>query len=190
MNMTILFVFSIVTTIIIDFLTYKNDEEIELKERKIKRITKNFISNCLTFLIVTLIFSLFYRHLLVDEEYFNCNNICSIKITNTLVGVIAIIIQILNIYNFYDNYIYTYRLFTKYEKIFEKIIVAVIGIITIILNEFILSNIDLSILFFDEKTFNILLKLVIYSPYIFMILLIIIREISRIIKSFDEEEYI
>ncbi len=187
--MTILFIFLIVATIVIDFLTYKNDEEVELKERKIKRITKNFISICLTYLVFTLVFSLVFRYLLVSEDYFTCNNICAIKITNTFAGVVALLLQIVNIYNFYDNYIYTYRYFTKYSKIYEKIIIAFLGLATILLNEFILSNIDLSILLFNTSIYNILLKLVIYSPYIFMILLIIIREIYRIIKSFNEEDY-
>lgn len=189
MNLSFLFIFIIIATIIIDFLTYKKDEEIDIKKKKINRVIKNFISICLTYIVFTLIFSLVFRYLLVPEDYIFCDNTCTITITNTLVGVIALIFQILNIYNFYDNYIYTYRYLSSHIKITEKVLIFLIGLATILLNEFMLSNINLEVLVFSQSIFNILIKIVIYSAYIFMPLLIIIREIYRILSNREKDEF-
>ena len=69
MNLTILFIFIIATTIITDILTYKKDQFLEMKNKKIKRIINNYLSICFTYLVFTLLFSLLFRYLLVPEEY-------------------------------------------------------------------------------------------------------------------------
>ena len=97
MNLTILFIFIIATTIITDILTYKKDQFLEMKNKKIKRIINNYLSICFTYLVFTLLFSLLFRYLLVPEEYFTCDN-CIVTITNSIVGTIAIILQIFNIF--------------------------------------------------------------------------------------------
>jgi len=180
MDLTFLFIFFIVATIIVDFLTFKIEEEKELKPKKIKRLTKNFISICLTYLVFSFLLTFFFKSFLLIENKL---------ISNTIVGIIALIFQILNIYSFYDNYIYSYGYLTFNLKTLDKIIIFIIGFSTILFNEFILSSIDLSILKFDISFFNILIKLVTYSTYIFMPLLIIIREVSRIIKTTETEEF-
>jgi len=189
MNLSFLFIFIIISIIIIDFLTFKKEEEIIIKNSKCKRITKSFISVCITYLTFTLIFSLFIKYFLVPEEYFICNNDCSVPINNTFIGIVALIFQILSIYNFYDNYIYSYRFFTIYSKIYDKILIALLGLIAIIFNEFFLSNINLLILNFDIPLSRILIGIIIYSSYIFIPLLIIVREIYRIINAIESEEF-
>lgn len=101
---------------------------------------------------------------------------------------IALILQIFNIYNFYDNYIYTYRFFASHSKAYEKVLIFIVGLITILLNEFLISNINLDILVFDISIFNILIRVVIYSTYIFMTALVIIREIKHLFKRKKELE--
>lgn len=180
MNLTFLFIFFIVATIIIDFLTFKIEEEKEIKPRRIKRLTKNFISICLTYLVFSFLLTLFFKNFLIIEDK---------VISNTIVGIIALVLQILNIYSFYDNYQYSYGYLTYNLKTIDKILIFFLGIITILFNEFILSSIDLSILSFDISLFNILIRIVTYSAYIFMPLVIIIREITRIIKTTEKEEF-
>ena len=180
MNLTFLFIFFIVATIIIDFLTFKIEEEKELKPKRIKRLTKNFISICLTYLVFSFLLTIFFKNFLIIEDKL---------ISNTIVGIIALIFQILNIYSFYDNYQYSYGYLTYNLRTTEKVLIFFFGIITILFNEFILSSIKLPILSFDISFFNILIKMVTYSAYIFMPLLIIIREITRIIKTTEKEEF-
>lgn len=180
MNLTFLFIFFIVATIIIDFLTFKIEEEKEIKPRRIKILTKNFISICLTYLVFSFLLTLFFKNFLIIEDK---------VISNTIVGIIALVLQILNIYSFYDNYQYSYGYLTYNLKTTDKILIFFLGIITILFNEFILSSIDLSILSFDISLFNILIRIVTYSAYIFMPLVIIIREITRIIKTTEKEEF-
>lgn len=180
MNLTFLFIFFIVATIIIDFLTFKIEEEKEIKPRRIKRLTKNFISICLTYLVFSFLLTLFFKNFLIIEDK---------VISNTIVGIIALVLQILNIYSFYDNYQYSYGYLTYNLKTTDKILIFFLGIITILFNEFILSSIDLSILSFDISLFNILIRIVTYSAYIFMPFVIIIREITRIIKTTEKEEF-
>lgn len=180
MNLTFLFIFFIVATIIIDFLTFKIEEEKEIKPRRIKKLTKNFISICLTYLVFSFLLTLFFKNFLIIEDK---------VISNTIVGIIALVLQILNIYSFYDNYQYSYGYLTYNLKTTDKILIFFLGTITILFNEFILSSIDLSILSFDISLFNILIRIVTYSAYIFMPLVIIIREITRIIKTTEKEEF-
>ena len=189
MNLTILFIFIIATTIITDILTYKKDQFLEMKNKKIKRIINNYLSICFTYLVFTLLFSLLFRYLLVPEEYFTCDN-CIVTITNSIVGTIAIILQIFNIYNFYDNYIYTYRFFASHSRNYEKILILIIGVISVLLNEFLISNINLELLTYKETILNLLIGLVRYSAFFFMTLLIIKREVKRIFGRKKEiEEY-
>lgn len=180
MNLSFLFIFFIVATIIIDFLTFKIEEEKEIKPRRIKRLTKNFISICLTYLVFSFLLTFVFKNFLIIEDK---------VISNTLVGIIALIFQLLNIYSFYDNYLYSYGYLTYNLRTIDKVLIFFLGIITVLFNEFILSSINLSLLTFDIAFFNLLIRLVTYSTYIFMPLLIIIREITRIIKTTEKEEF-
>lgn len=189
MNLTVLFLFIIATTIITDILTYKKDQFLEMKNKKIKRIINNYLSICFTYLVFTLLFSLLFKYLLVPAEYLTCDN-CIITISNTIVGVVGLILQVFNVYNFYDNYIYTYRFFACHSRNYEKILILIIGVISVLLNEFLVSNINLEFLTFKESIFNLLIGLIRYSAFFFMTLLIIKREIKKVFGRKKEiEEY-
>ena len=72
----------------------------------------------------------------------------------------------------------------------KKILIFIIGIISILLNEFLISNISLELLTFKETIFNLLIGLVRYSAFFFMTLLIIKREVQRILgRKREIEEY-
>lgn len=187
MNLNIMFIVFIIGTIIIDFLTYKTDEEKELSHKKSKRVIKNFISNSFTYILFTLVISLLIKYILGPEDYVICHDNCTITITNSLIGAIILGLQILSIYSFYDNYIYSYRFLTSNFKTLEKILIAILGISFILINEFILSNVNLNILTFNIDILDLLIKVVIYSTYIFIPVLIIIREIFNISRR--KEEY-
>ena len=176
MNLTYVFIFFIAATIIIDFLTYKKDID-EIDEKRTNRIISNHISTIFTYVLLTFTFSLVFRYFLVGKEYLSCTSDCSVIITNTLVGVIVSIIQIINIYNFYDNYIYSYRFLAKYSNFIDKFLVALMTLTAILFNEFILSFIRLNVLTFDTSILDFLSRIIISSTYIFMPLLIIIREL-------------
>lgn len=180
MNPTTLFIFFIVATIIIDFLTFKIEEEKEISQKRIKKHINNFFSICITYIVFSFLLTvIFQKFLLIDKNL----------ISNTVVGIIALILQILNIYSFYDSYIYSYGYLTYNLKTLDKILVFIMGIVTILFNEFILSTLDLSVITFNTSLLNILIRIIIYSAYIFMPLLIIIRETKRIIKTKEVEEY-
>ena len=136
-----------------------------------------------------------YKHFLVGNEYFICNNNCHIEVLNTFFGLLFIIFQLLNIYNFYDSYVHTYMIYTSYQDLFSKIMVVVGCVIVVLFNEFLLSNIDLNIVFFKAGFFTFTLKLVKYSLYIFLPLVIIKREVKRYlyerkIEEIEEDEFI
>lgn len=180
MNPTTLFIFFIVATIIIDFLTFRIEEEKELKPKRVKRHFNNFISICLTYLVFSFLLTIFFNNFLLIENK---------VISNLFVGTIALIFQILNTYSFYDNYIYSYGYLAYNLKTLDKALIFIIGFVTILFNEFILSSINLSLITFNISFFNILIRLVLYSTYIFMPLLIVKREITRIITTTDTEEF-
>ena len=92
MNLTYVFIFFIAATII----TYKKDID-EIDEKRTNRIISNHISTIFTYVLLTFTFSLVFRYFLVGKEYLSCTSDCSVIITNTLVGVIVSIIQIINI---------------------------------------------------------------------------------------------
>lgn len=191
MNLTISIFILIICTIIIDFFSFKRDKDIILKTGVKKRIIDELFVDCLTYMIFTLIFSLIFKYALVSSEYFTCNNKCHILVSNGFVGLILLILQVLNIYNFYDSYVHSFRIFSEYQDMFNKIFVFFLGVFTILFNEFILSNIDLSILYFKYSFINIFLVLVNYSLFIFLPLVILFKELRNryIFRKREEKEF-
>ena len=195
MNLTVMIIVLLVCTLLIDFFTYKKDVDKKLDTRTISYLNRSFISDAVTYLLFTLTFSLMYKHFLVGNEYFICNNNCHIEVLNTFFGLLFIIFQLLNIYNFYDSYVHTYMIYTSYQDLFSRIIIVIGCVLVVLFNEFLLSNIDLNIIFFKAGFFNFMLKLVKYSLYIFLPLVIIKREVKRYfyerrIEEIEEDEFI
>ena len=184
MNLTIMLIIFIIGTVLTDFLTYKKDEETELSHQKSKRVIKNFINNAFTYIAFTLVLSLIFKYFLISNAQVSDNT--SPSLTNTLIGAIFLGVQVLSIYSFYDNYIYSYRFLSSNFKLIEKILIFLLGVVTILINEFVLSNINLGIISFDLSILNLLPKIILYSTYIFIPLLIILREIDNHLKNIEE----
>ncbi len=195
MNLTVAIIVLLVCTLLIDFFTYKKDIDKKLDTKTVNYLNRSFISDAVTYLLFTLTFSLMYKHFLVGNEYFICNNNCHIEVLNTFFGVLFIIFQILNIYNFYDSYVHTYIIYTAYQDIFSRILIVIGCIVVVLFNEFLLSNINLNIIFFKAGFFTFLLNLIKYSLYIFLPLVIIKREVGRYLRErrleeIEEDEFI
>lgn len=191
MNLTLAVLFVIVCTLVIEFFTYKKDDA-ELDDRSIILVARDFVIDIFIYFALTLIFSLIFKNYLVNNDYFVCNNNCHIKVANTFYGILFLVFQILNLYNFFDSYAHTYRVYAQYQNTFWKILTVVLCIIAVLFNEFLLSNINLGILTFKFFIFDILIKLVEYSVFFFLPLVIVIKEVivyrrtRRIDKEFEE----
>lgn len=190
MNLTVAIIVLLSCTLLIDFITCKKDLENKLNSKTISYLNRSFIIDSITYLLFTLTFSFMYKNFLVGNEYFICNNNCHIEVLNTFFGLLFIIFQLLNIYNFYDSYVHTYMVYTRYQYLFNRIIIVFGCIIIVLFNEFLLSNINLNIIYFKEGFLNFMLNLIKYSLFIFLPLVIIKREIKRYVYEYKKEREI
>jgi len=176
MDLNVLIILFVVCFVAIELVTKKKDK----RAIKIKRVYNNFGSDCFTYLILSFLIGCSFHYFLND------GGLLDLEVNGTkwtIVSLAMLGFQIINIYNFYESLVHSYRYLKFYGSLMERLFLLVIGLVVILVNEFLLSNSGIIDVSYQFKLFNLIPYLVVYSTYMFLPVLVFIRMINLSFKK-------
>ncbi len=171
MDLNVLIILFVVCFVAVELFTKKKEK----RTIKIKRVYNNFGSDCFTYLVLSFLVSCSFHYFL------NAGGLLDLEVNSakwTIISLTMLGFQIINIYNFYESLVYSYRYLKFFGNWMERLFLLVIGLIVILVNEFLLSNSGIITVVYQFKLLNFVPYLVIYSTYLFLPVLVFIRIIN------------